>query len=104
MTLAPVAVEAGRDALARIDRVLAERPRKDDDALSAAVRALCLLREGLIAEAGGGDAARDRLEALNAVLGVVLGAHFPIGPTPWDDLETARGWLAEVVDAVGSPG
>ena len=98
MTLAPEAVAAGRDALAGIDRTLAARPHKDDYVLSDATQALCTLRDALIAQADGGEAARDRLEALNAVLGVVLGVHFPIGAVPWDDLEAARGWLAELVD------
>lgn len=101
MTLAPQALEAGREALAKVDRALAERPHKDDYVLSDASEALCTLREGLIAEAAGETApegpAHVRLETLNAILGVVLGVHFPIGPTPWDDLEAARGWLAELV-------
>ena len=94
MTLAPDAAAAGREALAKIDQALSERPNKDDYVLSDATQAICVLRDGLIAEAGADDAARDRLEALNAVLGVVLGMHFPIGPPPWDDLQAARGWLA----------
>lgn len=98
MSLSAEASQAGREALGKIDEVLAARPHKDDYVLSDATQALCTLRDGLIAEATGDAAARDRLEALNAVLGVVLGAHFPIGETPWEELEKARGWLAGLLD------
>ena len=98
MTLAPEAAEAGRVALAEVDAALASRPQKDDYVLSDVTQALCTFRDGLIAEAAAEAApdgpAHDRLETLNAVLGVVLGVHFPIGPTPWEDLEAARGWLS----------
>ncbi len=98
MSLAPEAAAAGRDALAKVDRALSERPHKDDYVLSDATQALCTFRDGLIAEAAADPSpdgpAHARLETLNAVLGVVLGVHFPIGPTPWEDLEAARGWLA----------
>ncbi len=97
-TIAPGAAEAGREALAKVDEALAARPHKDDYVLSDATQALCTLRDGLIteaaAEADGEGEAHRRLETLNAILGVVLGVHFPIGPVPWEDLEAARGWLA----------
>ena len=102
MSLSPQGEAAGRDALAKIDETLAARPHKDDYVLSDATQALTTLREHLIAEAGSAapdGLERERLETLNSVLGVVLGAHFPIGPTPWDDLEKARGWLAGLLDA-----
>ena len=44
-------------------------------------------------------AARKRLTHVNSVLTVVLGVHFPLGAIPWDELEKARAWLAEIVDA-----
>ena len=94
MTLGVEAAAAGREALAKVDEALAARPHKDDYVLSDATQALCTLRDGLIGEGVGDEASRTRLETLNAVLGVVLGTHFPIGPTPWDELGKARGWLA----------
>ena len=102
MSLAAEAQAAGREGLAKIDQALSARPHKDDYVLSDATQALTTLRDGLIAEAEGAAAQgpeRERLEALNSVLGVVLGVHFPIGPTPWKDLEAARGWLARLLDA-----
>jgi hypothetical protein len=96
----PEAEAAAREALAKIDQALAERPKKDDYVLSDATQALCTMRDALIADAPAPppapptDEGDSRLETLNAVLGVVLGVHFPIGPVPWDDLALARGWLA----------
>ena len=40
---------------------------------------------------------------LNSVLAVVLGCQFPLTDVPWQDLERARGWLADLV-AQSEPG
>jgi hypothetical protein len=40
---------------------------------------------------------------LNSVLTVVLGCQFPLTDVPWQDLERARGWLADLV-AQSEPG
>ena len=95
MTEAPCDA-AGVEALQKIDAVLAARPQKDDYVISDAARALSAYRETLIPLADTATG-RDRLETLNAVLSVVLGAHYPLGETPWAELEKARGWLAELL-------
>ena len=91
----------GHNALAAIDQVLAERPAKNDHALSQATMCLAEFRDRLIAvwrEPGIGAGERKQLAHVNAVITVVLGIHFPLGEIPWMELEKARGWLAEIVD------
>ncbi len=97
-------MNAGEKGLAAVDKVLAERPRKDDAVLSEAMEQLCILRGQLIearAHSGDAAAASKRLSQLNAVISVVAGTHFPLGETPWDQLETARTWLAGLVGQAG---
>ncbi len=92
-------MSAGRDGLAAIDKVLAEKPHKDDYTLSEAMKQLCLYRDELIEErdrTGSADDAQ-RLSHINAVISVVAGTHFPLGETPWDELGKARDWLAALV-------
>jgi hypothetical protein len=90
----------GERALALIDQVLKTRPEKDDAALAACARELCVYRDALIlrqrAVSTDSDA-RQRLSHVNAVLAVVLAVHFPIDAVPWDELEKARTWLADLV-------
>jgi hypothetical protein len=98
-------LSGGVRALALIDQVLEKRPTKDDDALAACARELCVYRDALILRrrAAPTDAdALQRLSHVNAILAVVLAVHFPINAVPWDELAKARGWLAELVarDAV----
>ena len=96
----------GRTALQHIDQVLAKRPHKDDHALSQATVCLAEFRDGLVAQwrrAGIGATQRLQLEHVNAVITVVLGIHFPLGDVPWPELEKARDWLAEAVQAA-APG
>ncbi len=92
----------GHQALADIDQVLAEQPNKNDHALSHATRCLAEFRDRLIREwreTGLDPQQRKQLEHVNAVITVVLGVHFPLGEIPWQELEKARAWLAEVVAA-----
>lgn len=89
----------GGEALRLVDEILAARPKTDGHKLTEATQRLCLYRDGLIERAGpgGADERRD-LEHLNAVLSIVAGVHFPLGGVPWNELEGARGWLAELVE------
>jgi hypothetical protein len=95
--------EAGRKALAALDTVLARKPERDDDTLTDATMELTKFRDAIIAEQRGGGIRsadeRQHLAHLNSVLSVVLGVHFPLGETPWDELRKARGWLADLVAA-----
>jgi hypothetical protein len=88
-------------ALAEIDKALAGKPRIDGHALSAAAHHLSVLRNGMAEEQrehGETQEARRRLEHVNAVISVVLGVHFPLGSTPWPELEKARDWLVNLTD------
>ena len=92
----------GHRALQHIDTVLAERPKKNDHELSHATMCLAEFRDRLVAEwrASGITAQqRKQLAHVNSVMTVVLGIHFPLGDIPWPELEKARDWLAEVVEA-----
>jgi hypothetical protein len=96
--MSPDASGGGR-ALALIDQALEKRPDKDDAAVAACARDLCVYRDALIERqraAPADAAARLRLSHINAVLAVVLAVQFPINAVPWDELEKARAWLAEV--------
>ncbi|MBV8681642.1 MAG: hypothetical protein JO111_02125 [Caulobacteraceae bacterium] len=94
------AEDCGREGLACIDQALAARPKKDGHVLTQATAALCLYREELIARGRrGGAEDRRRLEHCNAVLSIVAAVHFPLGNAPWEELERARGWLSELLEA-----
>jgi hypothetical protein len=102
--MSPDATGGGR-ALALIDQVLGKRPDKDDVALAACARELCVYRDALIMNQRAAPSdlgANQRLAHVNAVLATVLAVHFPIDAVPWDELEKAKAWLAEVW-AEGTP-
>ena len=92
---------AGRRALDALDKVLEKKPHKDEHALSAATEGLCTWRDSLAAEKRRGGASpetQDRLTQLNSIISVVVGSHFPLGDTPWEELEKARDWLAKLLE------
>ncbi len=84
--------EAGRQALASLERALAQKPVRDGEVFSGATESLCRLRDGLTAE---GDV--DRRGTVNAVISAVLAGHFPLGQTPWPEVETAVAALRTVL-------
>jgi hypothetical protein len=92
--------DAAAKGLAAIDEALAQRPHKDDLALQAATKSLCLYRDLLIGRRRETHSAEDarRLEHLNAVLSIVAGMHYPLKEVPWDELVKARCWLAALMD------
>ena len=86
----------GRKALGEVDALLAGRPQKDDLRAAELVTLLARWRDDFIPLATD-DAGAERLERLNAVISIALAIHFPQGPTPWAELEKARGWLASLL-------
>lgn len=92
-------VSAGRAALRAIDKLLAERPRKIGHDFSEATRCLTAYRDQLIAiwRDSGNQTDFDRLAAVNSVLSVVIGGHFPLGDVPWGHIERARRQLADIL-------
>ena len=91
--------QAGRDALAHIDRALSDRPKRDGVTLKSAVQDLAKLRDHVVEghRGEGGTRWRPTLERVNAVISVVMAAEFPIGDVQWGELEKARSWLGEVL-------
>ena len=90
----------GHAALARIDKLLAEKPHKVGHDFSEATRCLTEFRDSLIAQNRqvASDRNRERLEKVNAVISVVVGGHFPLGEIPWSHIKKARSQLSEVVN------
>ena len=86
------------DALRRLDEILAQRPKPEQHLYSYCTERLTALRDRMI-ETG---ADRARLAHVNAIISVVMAGHFPLGAVPWEELQKARGWLSELVDAPGT--
>jgi formate dehydrogenase major subunit len=88
--------EHGRDALAAIDTLLANRPEKIGHDFSEATRRLTAWREDCILRWRETHATEDRrrLDRVNAAISVVVGGQFPLGRVNWDSIETVRRDLA----------
>ena len=89
-------------SLEALDKCIADKPHKVGHDFTAATKHLCAYRDELIARhrAAGDEGAhqvRAELERVNAVISTVLAGQFPLGPIPWDEIETARAQLAEIV-------
>jgi hypothetical protein len=90
------------DALAAVDRALAEKPHKEGHTFSAAARSLCVVRDSLSAREKDDPLRRQWLGHINAVISVILAGHFPLGSVPWDEIAKARDWLADFAAAVSA--
>ena len=93
-----------RSALAEVDKALAARPHTDGHIFSVAAHALAAARDDMTLrqrETGSTAETRRRIEHVNAAISVVLGAHFPLGEVPWQELEKARDWLAGLIGDEG---
>ncbi len=91
---------AGAQALAALDKALAERPHKDGHAFRRATEHLCVFRQEVIEALESDRAApggRERLERVNSIISVALAGNFPLGDVPWQEIEKARGWLASIL-------
>ena len=99
--MVPETAAIGLTALAKVDKVLSEKPHKVGHDFSEATRCLTQFRDALIVDyrQTGSEPDRERLEKVNAVLAVVVGGHFPLGEIPWPHIEKARALLAQTVDA-----
>lgn len=91
-----------RDALAAVDKALAERPHKEGQTFSVAARSLCAVRDSLSLREKDDPLRRRWLGHINAVISVVLAGHFPLGSVPWDEIAKARGWLADFAADIGA--
>jgi hypothetical protein len=88
-------------ALRMLNKLLEEQPERVGHDFSEATRCLSGFRDELIASwrrtQDGAD--KQRLEQVNAVISVVVGGHFPLGPVPWPEIEKARDLLAKVIES-----
>lgn len=92
--------EEGQAALAALDRALAQRPKRDGHAFAEVTEHLCSMRDLLIGHGRLGGAAPPLLERLNSIISTALAGHFPLGRTPWDEVEHARGVLQRLIKEV----
>jgi hypothetical protein len=88
----------GAAALAALDRALAQRPKRDGHAFAEMTEHLCTMRDLLIGHGRLGGAAPPLLERLNSVISTALAGHFPLGNTPWSEVEHARGVLCRLIE------
>lgn len=88
----------GQRALTALDRALAHQPERDGDAFSEATEQLCQFRDAMIGDARAGER-RDDLGALNAIISGVLAGHFPLGKTPWPEVQSATDALRRLLQA-----
>ena len=91
-----------RDALAAVDKALAERPHKEGHTFSVAARSLCAGSRQPEPREKDDPLRRRWLGHINAVISVVLAGHFPLGSVPWDEIAKARGWLADFAADIGA--
>lgn len=96
---ASAARDEGARALEALDRALAHKPKRDGAAFSATTEHLCRMRDLMIVECRGGGGQRGTLERLNAVISSALAGHFPLGNTPWPEVENARDELRALIAA-----
>jgi hypothetical protein len=91
-----------KDALAAVEKALAEKPHKEGHTFSAAARSLCVVRDSLSAREKDDPLRRQWLGHINAVISVILAGHFPLGSVPWGEIAKARDWLADFAAAAGA--
>ena len=89
--------DEGEAALAALDRALAHKPKRDGHAFAEMTEHLCTMRDLLIAHGRREDALPPLLERLNSVISTALAGHFPLGTTPWSEVEHARGVLRDLI-------
>lgn len=94
-----MASDHGTRALGWIDKLLAERPKKESHDFSEATRCLTAYRDELVEDWRASRSATDRqrMGKVNAVLSVIVGGHYPRGDIPWQEIEQARGELKGLV-------
>ena len=91
----------GRAALDALDRALSRKPERDGPAFTEVTEHLCRMRDLLIAQGRVDTAASPTLGRLNAVISTALAGHFPLGETPWPEVEHARTALRQLIDDHG---
>jgi formate dehydrogenase major subunit len=89
----------GWEAIAAIERLLADQPEKMGHDFSAATRCLASWRDALVQRRRelpeGGE--YHALERVNAAISVILGGEFPLGKVPWLEIARLRQQLGELL-------
>lgn len=83
----------GEAALAKLDHIIDEQPKRLSEAFSEAVRCVVRLRDALIERRrsdASDAAAKDWLERTNAMLSLLVGAEYPLKAVHWDSASQAR--------------
>ena len=81
-----------------LDKLLSEKPEKVGYDFSEAMKHLTAFREGVVRRAREGDeSVRSRLRRLNGVINAVYAGHFPLGPVPWEVVQSARDAFATLL-------
>jgi hypothetical protein len=85
-------LQKARDA---VDRAMAAKPHLDGHALTDATTAVCAYRDDLrrALREGKDPTVRERLDAANLIVNLLLAGHYPLGETPWEQMEAIRGLL-----------
>ena len=89
-----------RRALAALDQAIAAAPERDGAAFSDAVVQVSIVRDEIAARGRETVEKRQRLVGLNAVLSMIMAGQFPLGIPPWNEIQKARGWLADIEGAL----
>lgn len=91
-------VRRAREAL---ERAMAARPHLDGHALTEATEAVCAYRDELRKagrERPADASVKGRLKAANLIVSLLLAGHYPLGETPWAQMEALAG-LIDRLDA-----
>ena len=83
-------------ALKALDEALASRPHLNGQAFTEATKAMCAYRDALRPALRADPEAmgpRRRLKAANLAITLLMAGHFPLGDTPWPQIEGLRDQL-----------
>ena len=86
-------LDQAREAL---ERAMSARPHLDGHALTDATVAVCSYRDDLrraLREHPGDAALRGRLKSANLIVNLLLAGHYPLGATPWEQMEALAGLI-----------
>jgi hypothetical protein len=83
-------------ARAALERAMSARPHLDGHALTEATTCVCQYRDDLrkaVRSDPGDSGGRDRLAAANLAVTLLMAGHYPLGETPWAQMEQLGGLL-----------
>jgi hypothetical protein len=96
--------EQCRHCIAKLAHILEGRPEHLHAELTEAVRAVVALRGTLLAQRPNGGREQERLNCVNSVVSVLVGAEFPLVGVRWQRVEMARDALCRLESGEALPG